>query len=145
MIRNILLPTELGPASREAEDMARDVARAFGASILALHAIEPIDPGGDEDPFADFYRGLRRRSTRRMAELRKRMASSRVPCRTEVVVAERWRAILDVAARESSDLIVMGSRPAVSEGKLDLGTTSHRVFLAAKVPLLVVRREARPS
>lgn len=142
MIRKILFPTDFTGASRLAEDVARELAGATGAGVLALHAIEPIDPGGDEDPFATFYQALRSEAESRLAEARRRFEEASVACQALIVLAERWQAILDTADREGVSLIVMGSRPLMQDGRMTVGSTSHKVFLGTDVPLLIVRSGA---
>lgn len=143
MIRKILLATDLSPASREAVATTRTLARVLGATVVLLHAIEPIDPGDEVGAFADFYASLSRKAQRRLRELARRLAADGIEAQPRIIVDRRWRAIVDVAEQESIDLIVMGSRAPIEGERVAVGSTSHKVFLAARTPLLVVRGEGK--
>ncbi|MFN7972615.1 MAG: universal stress protein [Acidobacteriota bacterium] len=139
MISRILLATDFSPSSRRAERTALDLAKAMGASVVVLHAIEPIDPDGDQAPFQGFYASLGRKAEDLMKEITGRFVGAGARCDGRITVARRWRAILDAAEAEGADLIVLGGRQQFGAGHVDMGTTSHKVFLASAVPLLVAR------
>lgn len=139
-MKRILFATDFGPTSRAAEETVRVVAAGTGATVVAIHAIEPIDPGNDRDePFAEFYAQLRARARRELRAVVRRFRQAGVACESRVVVSPRHRAILDTAEREEYDLVAIGSRQPVVGDRLELGTTSHKVFVGARTPLLVVR------
>lgn len=138
MIRTILLPTVFEAGSRPAEEFALELAKKHGARVLALHAIEPIDAGEDEESVA-FYDSLRERAEPRMEAVATRFREADVECATRVEVGRRWKVIVDTATQEGVDLIVMGSRFFIENGRPRLGTTSHQVFLAAGCPVLFAR------
>lgn len=138
MIKRILFPTDFSESAIRAQKFVLELARREGASVEVLHAIEPVPSPDEPAAFDDFYRELERRADALFTRVVEAFREAKVPCSTKVVIDKRWRAIVRRAESESMDLIVMGSRkPTPQEGPA--GTTSHKVFLAASVPVLFVR------
>jgi nucleotide-binding universal stress UspA family protein len=108
-----------------------------------LHAIEPIDPGGDQAPFEEFYASLRAAAEEKLNAIRRRFADRKITCDVKITIGPRWHEIVEQAAAESADLIVLGSRPRSEP--LSAGSTSHKVFWTSGVPVLFVRRTVRPA
>lgn len=137
MFHRILLGTDFGPSSEQAEEIACQLARVHTATVVVLHAIEPINPGGDPNPFADFYESLRAEADQQMAALIGRMRQRGIECEPHVCLGSRAVEIVETANREGVDLIVVGAR-AVKTPPAPLATTSHRVVRASEVPILVI-------
>lgn len=142
MFKRILLGTDFTPASRHAEEQVRQLARTLRASVVVLHAIEPIDPGDEDNPFADFYEQLRLTAEAKMTELSARFAEAEIPCTTHVTLGHRWSELIELADAQGADLIVLGGHPAGSPR--NLGSTGIKVFLGSHLPVLVLRSE-RPQ
>jgi nucleotide-binding universal stress UspA family protein len=143
MFTRILFGTAFTRESLEAETEVADLAAALGASVIVLHAIEPIDPGGDQAPFQDFYASLQAAAEEKLAAVARRMSERRITCDIKVTIGPRWKEIVEQAVAESADLIVLGSRPR--DEPLSAGSTSHKVFWTSEIPILFVRRHARPA
>jgi nucleotide-binding universal stress UspA family protein len=143
MIERILFATDFSPISDRAERYVTEIAASIGAKVLILHAIEPI-AGGDAEadasdaPFRGFLANLQEKARERAEGLMKRLTEAGVESQLHVVVDKRWRAVIDAAEAEDVDLIVLGSHAIREEGKVYVGTTSHKVFFATDRPLLVV-------
>jgi len=136
MISRILFGTDFRDESSRAEAYARELARRLSASVVVLHAIEPLATVGDEPPDQEFYEDLRRESEQHLDAVRSRFAAEGIGVRSVVSVGPRWREIIDTARREQADLIVLGARRFADR---PVGTTSHQVFLASPIPVCVVR------
>lgn len=140
MIRRILLGTDFKPESQTAELWARDLAEKYGATVVLLHAIEPLATVGGEEPDREFYETLERAAQSKLREMSDRFTSSEVDVKAVVTIGRRWREVVRIAELEKADLIVVGARSRVGpNGQPLLGTTSHNVYLASPVPVLVVR------
>lgn len=136
-MQRILLATDFGPASRAAEDLAADLAGELGVACLVLHVIESV--GSQDDPeLRAFYQSLERRGGEQLAMTMTRLEMHGVECRGLVAIGRRWEVIIRTAENEHCDLIVMGSQEPIQDGRPRVGTTSHKVFFASPVPLLVV-------
>lgn len=138
MIKKILIGTDFSELSGEAERVARHLAKTEGAECCVLHVIEAIDDDDDET-VKRFYAELREKALPKVDERVERFRADGVVCNGDVMVGKRWQAIVERANDERADLIVLGSRPAVQDGKTNLGTTSQHVFFASTCSLLAVR------
>ncbi|MCK6552777.1 universal stress protein [Myxococcota bacterium] len=139
MIKRILFAADFSEHSARAQAQVIELARALGATIDVLHAIEPFPEGDDEHAFDDIYTQLEDRAESEMARVVEALRAAGLTCTTSIVIEKRWRAINDRAESERADLIVMGSRGHRDGDGNPVGSTSHKVFLTCRVPLLVVR------
>ena len=139
MYHKILVAIGLGDMSDSVLEYAIALARPAGGTCHLLHAIEPIE-GADDDPeISAFYESLGQRASERLAELETRCTAAGLSCEATVRVGRRWKQIVETAATWDADVIVVGSRPKLQDGRPHLGSTSHQVFFAAQCPVLVVR------
>lgn len=138
MIKRILLATDFSSHTEPACALAIDLATQLGASVDVVHAIEPFPGGEEEHAFDDLYFKLERRAEAEMAKVIARLREANLRVSSKVVIEKRWRAIIERAEAERADLIVMGSGGAIGPNGKPVGSTSHRVFLASPIPLVVV-------
>jgi nucleotide-binding universal stress UspA family protein len=143
MFTKIVFGTDFTIGSSDAEREVADLAQKMGASVIALHAVEPIDPGGDQEPFQEFYRSLRAAAGEKLSAVAKRFRDRGIPCEAKVTVGPRWKEVIDEAMRAGADLIVLGSRPRADTPAP--GTTSHKVFWASPIPVLFVRAPSQQA
>ena len=140
MIQRILFATDFSPISDRAESYVVQIAKPLGARVIVLHAIEPIggeEPGTDRQ-FDAFLRTLKEKAHARAKGLIERLAGEGIAAELRVEITKRWQAVVSVAAQENVDLVVMGSHAIQEDGKVYMGTTSHKVFFSTDKPLLVV-------
>lgn len=138
VFEKILFATDFSKQSRRAEDHALALARAISCPVLILHVVEAIS--GQRDPEVEaIHASLETRALAEMEKVVVRFHEAGVEHQQRVAIGRRWETILDVAEEEGCDLIVIGSHPTVRNGKPVIGTTSHKLFYASRIPLLVVR------
>lgn len=137
MIRRILFATEFGRASERAEEYAVEIAQAMGASVKVVHVIEEIDLENDAE-VERFYTALQDQAAQRLSDILRRFRNAGVDCEGQIDIGRRWRGILEAAAADSSDLIVVGARRLDEQGRAYMGTTSQRVFLSSPIPVMVI-------
>jgi nucleotide-binding universal stress UspA family protein len=132
----ILYPTDFSEDSVQAMAHAVSLAESFGASLLAMY----VTSKASEDPstktrFEEFFE-------ERLQELLSGEASSVRRLEYRVKFGMPSDGILQVAAEEKVDLIVMGLRGAGSLHRSShrLGTTADEVVSGACCPVLTVRR-----
>lgn len=139
-LRSILLATDLGPASSAAVDEAIDLAQRLRAELLVVSVIDPRRlelTGGRAATRVDQVRDERSRVAAAFAA---RGRNAGVSVRFLIWEGESaGEAILEAAAAEGADMIVVGTHARGGLGRLLLGSVSEYVIRHASVPVLVVR------
>jgi nucleotide-binding universal stress UspA family protein len=138
----LLHPTDFSETAEQAEAQALALARALGAEIVLLHvAVEtPLySEGGLGVETQQIYEAQREWAEQtleaRTAALRARGVQARWVRRVGVPFEE----IVEAAAAERADLIVMGTHGRSGLNRLLLGSVVDRVIRLAPCPVLAVR------
>lgn len=144
MYTRILVPTDGSELSAQAVRSAVQLAKTFGARLLALTVTEPYpySPLAEAQPVEpqEFLDGEMRLAAQRLQQVRDAAAAAGVACEAASVEgAQPWRAICDHAAASACDLIVMASHGRSGLAGLLLGSETQKVLTHCKVPVLVVR------
>lgn len=135
MFAHLLVPIDLSDGSRRSLQIVQTLP---ASRVTILHVIHRV-PGLPTAELQPFYKRLRRQAEGVVARAAAALAASGLRVRHMVTVGEPGREILRVAAARRADLIVLGSHrldPRAGEG---LGTTSYRVALACRCPVLLVK------
>jgi len=137
-IRRILLATDLTAASAGATDQAFELAMQLGADLLVVSV---IDPGTAPRPGQPVMRMDQRRAERELAAQALVVRGRRANVSVSFLIweGEPGPSILDAAASEQVDLIVVGSRGRNRMERMVLGSVSDHVTRNAPCPVLVVR------
>ncbi|HLA17157.1 MAG TPA: universal stress protein [Candidatus Limnocylindrales bacterium] len=150
-IHHIVLGTDLGEASAAAEATAIDMAARLHSQLLVVNVIDPGGlrlPGGRFGPRLDQVRAEREASVSRIVA---RARDAGVTARFLVWHGEPGPGLLETAAAEGADLIVVGSHRRNRLGRLLLGSVSTHVIEHADRPVIVargdevLRYESRPA
>ena len=146
MYKRILVCTD---GSRLAQRAAREgvaLAASLGASVVGLLVTPPFEPpdGFEHSPLAAqierHVRDSKRAAARCLGAIARDADSLGVKCRTlHVGRFPPASTIVETAAAERCDLIVMGSHGHGALGQLLLGSVTARVAATCSVPLLIVR------
>ena len=141
--RRILCAIDFSDSSLAAFSYALNLAEESDAHLTLLHVIETPPELRETPSAADF--DIDRLHAAAEAEARTRLrrlvpdeARDYCSVQTAVVEGRAYRRVLEQAAAENADLIVMGIR---GRGALDLlvfGSTTHHLIRAAACPVLVV-------
>jgi universal stress protein A len=144
MFQHILVPTDGTERSQNAIDIAvklqnLEASQAPEQQITLLHVIETI-PGEDSEEFERFYATLKKRAQKNMEALLQDHAQDRDRIKLEIILDNRVQGILDYAASNAVDLILLSSH------KIDMnnpaegwGTISHKVGILAQCPVMLVK------
>ena len=143
-LRTVLAGTALDAGSDAVVAAALAVARAAGARLHVLHAVEmPLVPSFPDTPWitAEVLAEDAADRGQELAAQLERLGAADDEARASLVHGAAHRALLDAARDLEADLIVAGA--ARTEGPLEklLGTTADRLLRKATCPLLVVRGE----
>jgi universal stress protein A len=137
--KKLLTLVDLSDDSDAVAIAGRDLAASFGAAMVLLHVVEyvVVEPMGESlMPTVQFEGEMLQRSRERLNELVQRLGLDHAATRVEA--GNTKAEILRVAAEESADLIVLGSRERHGLAIL-LNLTEDTVLHAAHCDVLAVR------
>ncbi len=139
MFEHILVPLDFSERNKQALDIAVKLAQVGHGRVCLLHVIKQI-AGSSFDEFADFYEKLEGEAQEKMEALIAHLQNIDVPITMQILVGHRVQEIVNVAAEQQVDLIIMNSH------KVDLqnpdegwGTISYKVGVLAQCPILLVK------
>ena len=141
-IRTIVVPVDFEKASEHALSTAAELAKAFGARLIIVHAYElPFYPYPGTSPTSgsDLPRAIRDAA---MAGLDGLVARVRDKCpETEAILKMGPAAdeILAVARDKKADLIVMGTHGRTGLAHALLGSIAEKVVRRAEIPVWTTR------
>jgi nucleotide-binding universal stress UspA family protein len=139
--RRILVAVDGSGPSLRAVQLAASLARASGATLTLLHAIEPDwvrrrpgTPGAAEA--AAIERSLRADAEAQLERCRRLCEAAGVSVELRIDVEAPALAVAGAAL--DADLVVMGSRGLDATSGSAIGSLSHRVLGETRKPLLIV-------
>lgn len=150
MHRHILIPTDGSAMSQAAVEYGVALAKSVGARITVLtvsapfhiFAAEPAMVTDTTEQYAKRVAAL----ARSHLDMAKKIASlSGIACDTVHVEHDQpYLAIIETAAKQSCDLIVMASHGRKGISAVVLGSETNKVLTHSSIPVLVVRPPGRP-
>ena len=158
-IKTILYASDLGDQPRPASRLAVSLAQQYGASIIMLHALEPVGSYGralietyvSSDDLEKVYQEGQQRVLENMRERLKRFCDEELGDSADLtshvgklVVKEGLpgEVIVQEAAEHGADLIVVGTHRGVGGlTRMLIGSTARYVTQHASCPVLVVPTE----
>ncbi|HEX7124594.1 MAG TPA: universal stress protein [Thermodesulfobacteriota bacterium] len=143
----ILHPTDFSQGADRARALAVAMARSLSAEIVLLHVIGPMATLSEELPTTASLERIRKaRQAWAEAEMERRVLEVRaagVPARGLVRVGEPPAEIVQAAADEGADLIVMGTAGLGGVGRFLVGSVADRVIRRAGCPVVTTRADSR--
>ena len=135
---HILVPVDFTEKNRIALARAVEIAQPASARVTLLHVIEELEGADDQESDA-FYDALRRRAEQKMQDLRE-SSSAQPPPASEIILGRRGPDILQFAAENDVDLIVMSSH-VIDPGEPSRGwaTLSYQVSIVCPCAILLVK------
>lgn len=138
MFQRILVPVDLTQKNTHAVETARDLAAESGGTVTLLHVIETLDLPFEE--LEGFYARLEEKARRAMEEMAKPLQEAGLSFARRVSYGRRAEEIVDFAAEEDSDLIILSSHRIDLENPGSSWTTlSYKVAILAQCPVLLVK------
>jgi nucleotide-binding universal stress UspA family protein len=138
MFDNIVVAVDGSWYSREALPVAIEMAKKFDAKLCVIHVAEH-----DRGRAAAYVLESPADQTRLVADAVKQAHDAGVvKARGELVdraAGHIANAIVEAAAKEGADLIVMGSRGLSDTAGVFLGSVTHKVMQLVEIPVLVAR------
>jgi nucleotide-binding universal stress UspA family protein len=143
-LEHILVPTDFSEPSKVALRYATALADRFGACIHLLHAIQsPFEQPWAAEIYAvsmaDFEQAARRESDTQMALMLDEAERLKYCACLVTEAGPPFLTIVNYAAREAIDLIVMGTHGRGAIAHLLIGSVAENVVRKAPCPVLTVR------
>jgi nucleotide-binding universal stress UspA family protein len=142
-VTKILVPYDFGAPAVHALEYAKELARKLGASVELLHVVTvpyvlPVTDAGLFQLPPEFVENMK---TTAEAGLRDALAQGGEPARARATVrtGDPRAVILEFAAAEHVDLIVMGTRGRTGAAHVIFGSVAEHVVRTAPCPVLTVR------
>lgn len=143
----ILVPVDFGPASTAAVACADDLARAFGARIFLLHAVD--DPAATGVWTPEVYvpaseamrHSLMQQAQRRLQAMVAGGPIAELDPQLDVRAGAPIPVIEEYAGEQRIDLIVMGTHGRTGLAHVLLGSVAERLVRTAPCPVLTVRED----
>jgi nucleotide-binding universal stress UspA family protein len=151
MYRHILIPTDGSDISQQAVSHAFELAKAIKARITLVTVTKPFHIVSFEvmqiEESQDSY------DSHMVEWARAILESAAVKATTEAILVETmhvigehpYQCIIDTALERGCDLIVMASHGRGGLAAMVLGSETVKVLTHSKIPVLVVRPDAKPS
>jgi nucleotide-binding universal stress UspA family protein len=149
VFKNILVPTDGSPLSRQAAVQAVALAKQMGARITAFHVAPPYRPSVSDDyrPARGHYVTPLEFEARTEAVAQRHLqlvdevaTAEHVPCEAHFVHSDYTAdAIVDAARRYRCDAIVMASHGRTGLAKVWHGSQTQKVLEHTRVPVVVLR------
>lgn len=145
LFQHLLLPIDGSDLSLRAFNMGLELAKTFGAKVLALHVVPPFNSiayMAELLATAELsYSQQAMQSASRHLDTAKTLAkAAQVACECHYAFGERpHQAILEVVNEHHCDLIVMATHGWHGLNRLILGSETQKVLLQSLVPVLVCR------
>ena len=144
MFQTIVVTTDFSANSAVAVPPAVEIARAFGARIVLIHALEATGPeaAGPEAPGPAMAAGLAAMAKEQLEQFGARHIGDRAGWTAEVVFGPPYAAIADAARRHGAGLVALATHGRTGLRHLLLGSVAERVVRTAPCPVLTVLAEA---
>jgi nucleotide-binding universal stress UspA family protein len=145
MYKKILFPTDFSDVATKAVKYIRQLKGAGAQEVILLHVIdenELLVLSKAPDQYPKIMDELKKDVASGMAAITTELESEGFKVKPEVKTGNPFKLIMETAADEKVSIIVLGSHGKSNITELLMGSVSENVIRHAKVPLLVVSREA---
>lgn len=136
-LQNVMFLTDFSPAANAAIPYAAEVAKRFGAKLVALHMRTPvINPMTEPATWFTLEKAAEMEAQTQRETLRKSFPG----LEPLVIIAEGdlYAGVLEVVARHKIDLIVLGTSGRSGAAKFFLGSVAEEIFRQAPCPVFTV-------
>lgn len=135
----ILLPVDGSAHADQAADCAIDLARLSEGRILLLYCHRSFPKVIGEPYLQTVITRILEDAQKRLAPYCDRLRQARIQFEDRIMEGPAGKVIVQIAAIEKCDFIVMGTRGRGDLQGLLLGSVAHRVLQTAPCPVMVVR------
>jgi universal stress protein A len=147
-VRKILAPTDFSDLSKVGIRYALEMARDISAEVIVYHAIDVGEQWANRRTQVSLYRNILEESRRLLDRF---LAENFAGCidlvevRQVVEFGRPYKNIVEEAATEGVDIIVMSTHGRTGIDHVILGSVAEKVVAHAPCPVLVVPRHERQA
>jgi nucleotide-binding universal stress UspA family protein len=142
-IRHILAPTDFSEFSKQAVEVASELAQKFKARLLLVHVVElpayPIEGLVPSRLGGTFLEDLEEQAALELEKVAPAAGGGKTEVARRIVVGIPYAKIVEVARDENVDLIVMATHGRTGLGHILMGSVAERVVRTAPCPVLTLR------
>jgi nucleotide-binding universal stress UspA family protein len=139
----ILWPTDFSDASYEALQIADELASHFRAELILLHVVHPIavapSPAPSQFNGPAYQRSAEAQALQALQNIAKKKVSDNIKVRPGVLMGSAANVIVDSAAKEEADLIVIATNGETGLQRFVFGSVAEKVVRLATCPVLTIR------
>lgn len=146
LIKKILIATDGSSRGRKATQYGIELAKLAGAEVLGLFVLDVKSGCSLEEcitittPTVEVKSILHERGERALQYIEDLTGKESVKFRSLIVEGNPSEQIIEVAKKQSADLIVMGTLGATGISKFLIGSVADRVVTHSPIPVLTVRK-----
>jgi nucleotide-binding universal stress UspA family protein len=137
-VRTIVVGVDGSENAHRAIEFAAGLAAQLGATVLAVHAFEPLALLGRVPPPVDFESVERDTKAKLEQEWCAPLRAAGAAYEAVLVENNPVGALVDVARERGADLVVVGARGQSPFRQMVLGSTSLKLPHETKVPVTIV-------
>ncbi|HTH55244.1 MAG TPA: universal stress protein [Cyclobacteriaceae bacterium] len=149
-MKKILIPVDFSKASMTAFDVAFEIAKKYGAEIVAMNVVEEITTesyritgewhkSNWEDRIYTYE--LLKKSSAQLEKLVKDPRYEAVKITGELRVGNPYHGITTIITEKKVDLVVMGTRGHTKLDEMVIGTNTEKVVRLSRCPVLTVHKK----
>jgi len=136
VLRDILFATDFSPAAENALLYAADFARRFHATLHIVNAIEPVNYALPPETWHATDEARKLESKKMQAFLQESYPD--VETNVQMWEGAVPQVLTSAIARDSADLVVLGTHGRTGVGKFLLGSSAEEILRSAPCPVLTV-------
>jgi nucleotide-binding universal stress UspA family protein len=142
-IKKILCPTDFSEPSYEGLKGAHELAEQFSAELILVHVVSPVNfapspTGGAGFHLAKYFEEIVNASQKSLDEVAKSRIPPNLAARTVVLQGPPADQIVELAASEKVDVIVVATHGWTGWRRFIFGSVAERVVRLASCPVLTV-------
>lgn len=145
-MKRILVPTDFSKYSEEATKVAGQIARKHNSEVILLHMLELPHQASDALGNGKSIPEIMLYKNKAISNLEKLMDATYlkgINVSEAIEFKKVHDGILDACEKNNADLIVMGSHGTSGFDELLVGSNAEKVVRLSKIPVLVVKKEAK--
>jgi nucleotide-binding universal stress UspA family protein len=149
-MKKILVPTDFSKSAQDSADVAADIARRSGATMILLHVVEEVT--GDSfnvkgvvstDSFENRIFNVRmiEKARKQLEKAVKDPKFADIRVDGELRVGNPFHGIRTIVADKKVDLVVMGKSGKTKIQEMIVGSNTEKIVRMAKCPVLAVNKK----